>query len=176
LSARAPAFVAEPALRVRSTARGGARLEAVQLLPRDRATVFDFFSDAFRLEALTPPWLHFTVLTPRPIAIAAGTRIDYRLRLHGVPIRWQSRISVWEPPLRFVDEQARGPYRRWRHEHVFEDVPEGTLCRDVVDYAVWGGRWIDFALVRRDLRSIFAFRRRVLEAVFASAAGGPGAR
>lgn len=109
----------------RSPAGHGFRLEAVQFLPRPRAEVFQFFSDAFQLETLTPGWLHFSVLTPAPICISAGTLIDYRLRLHGLPVRWQSRISVWEPPLRFVDEQTRGPYRRWHHEHAFEAVDGG---------------------------------------------------
>jgi ligand-binding SRPBCC domain-containing protein len=144
----------------------GMRLEAVQFLPARRPRVFDFFSDAFQLETLTPPWLHFSVLTPAPIPIAAGTLIDYRLRLHGVPIRWQSRICLWEPPFRFVDEQTRGPYRRWYHEHVFEDVPGGTICRDIVDYAVPGGWLMDRLLVRTDIARIFRFRMLKLKELF----------
>lgn len=140
----------------------GSRLETAQLLPRSRERVFEFFADAFQLEALTPPWLRFKVLTPAPIQIAAGTRIDYRLRLRGIPIRWQSSISVWDPPRRFVDEQIRGPYRRWRHEHVFEEVAGGVLCRDVVDYAVLGGSLVDALFVRPDLRRIFRFRQQRL--------------
>jgi len=141
---------------------GGTRLEAAQWLPVPRDRVFEFFSDAFQLEAITPPWLNFKVLTAAPIHIASGTRIDYRLRLHGIPLRWQSRISVWEPGYRFVDEQMRGPYRRWHHEHLFEDAEGGTLCRDVVDYSVWGGKLIDRLLVRPDVLRIFAYRQRRL--------------
>ena len=148
----------------------GFRLEAIQLLSQPRDVVFEFFSDAFQLETLTPPWLNFCVLTPAPIRIAAGTLIDYRLRLHGVPIRWQSRICVWEPPFRFVDEQTRGPYRRWHHEHTFEPVDGGTLCRDIVDYAVPGGRLIDAIFIRHDLRKIFLFRLRRLAELLASPA------
>jgi ligand-binding SRPBCC domain-containing protein len=144
----------------------GSRLEASQLLPYPRDQVFEFFSDASNLQSLTPAWLHFSVITPPPLHIAAGTRIDYRLRLHGVPFCWQSRISVWEPPLRFVDEQTRGPYRRWRHEHIFEAVEGGTLCHDLVDYAVYGGSLIDALFVRRDLFKIFAFRRSKLRELF----------
>ena len=99
---------------------GGYRLEAVQFLPQPRERVFALFADAFELERLTPPWLSFSVLTPAPIQIAAGTIVDYRLKLHGLPIRWQSVISEWEPPARFVDRQLRGPYRRWNHEHRLE--------------------------------------------------------
>jgi ligand-binding SRPBCC domain-containing protein len=138
----------------------------VQLLAERRDRVFALFSDAFRLETLTPPWLQFAVLTPRPIHMGKGTRIDYRMRLHGVPFRWQSRIDVWEPPLRFVDEQTRGPYRRWRHEHVFEEVVGGAICRDIVDYAVPGGWLIERLFVRNNLLKIFEFRQRMLEQVF----------
>jgi ligand-binding SRPBCC domain-containing protein len=128
--------------------------------------VFDFFSDAFQLETITPPWLQFAVLTLAPIRIEAGTIIDYRLRLRGVPIRWQSRISVWEPPRHFVDEQTRGPYRRWRHQHIFEVVDGGTLCRDIVDYAVPGGWLIDALVVRHDVLKIFSFRQTKLRELF----------
>lgn len=140
----------------------GSRLEALQFLPQPVERVFEFFSDAFQLEKLTPGWLRFSVLTKPPIRLEAGTLIDYRLRLHGLPLRWQSCISVWEPPVRFVDEQVRGPYRRWHHEHRFEPVEGGTLCRDLVDYQVWGGSLVDRLLVRRDLRTIFAYRQHVL--------------
>jgi ligand-binding SRPBCC domain-containing protein len=144
----------------------GFRLETVQILRQPIDRIFEFFADAFQLETLTPRWLRFIVLTPAPIVIRAGTLIDYRLRLHGIPVRWQSRISVWEPPFRFVDEQVRGPYRRWHHEHVFESTEQGTRCRDIVDYEVPGGRLIDNWLVRPDLLKIFAYRQQRLRELF----------
>src|SRR5215210_6454688 len=100
-------------------------------LARPRDEVFRFFSDAANLDALTPPWLHFEVLTP-DVVLRPGARIDYRLRLYGVPFRWQSEITRWEPPTLFVDEQRRGPYRRWIHTHTFSDERGGTLVRDAV--------------------------------------------
>ena len=115
------------------------RLQAEIWVPQPREEVFDFFADAFNLEAITPPWLNFSVKTPAPIAMETGTLIDYRLRLHGIPITWRTLISVWEPPFRFVDQQLRGPYRLWHHEHTFEELDGGTLVRDTVDYAVPGG-------------------------------------
>lgn len=128
--------------------------------------VFPFFSDARNLELLTPPWLRFEVLTSGDIAMAPGTLIDYRLRLHGLPLRWQSEITAFEPPVRFVDEQRRGPYRRWVHTHTFEPSRGGTLARDHVEYAVPGGALTNRLFVRPDLDRIFAFRRRVLQALF----------
>jgi ligand-binding SRPBCC domain-containing protein len=144
----------------------GFRLETTLWLPQSREQLFEFFADAFQLQTITPAWLHFVVLTPPPIHIGPGTLIDYRLRLHGIPIRWRTRISVWEPCQRFVDEQIRGPYRRWHHEHTFDARKGGTLCRDIVDYSVWGGRAIDALLVRRDLLAIFGFRQRKLQELF----------
>ena len=135
-------------------------------LPRPRAEVFPFFAEAGNLEAITPPWLRFRVLTPGPLEMRRGALIDYRLRLRGVPIRWRTEITAWEPPDRFVDEQVRGPYRLWVHEHTFEPETrggiEGTRVRDHVRYAVPGGALVDALFVRREVAAIFAFRQRVL--------------
>lgn len=138
-------------------------------LPRRREEVFPFFAEAANLEAITPPWLHFRVLTPRPIEMRAGTLIDYRLRVHGIPLRWRSEISVWDPPHRFVDEQRRGPYALWHHEHLFEEKDGGTLCTDVVRYAAPGGpfrRWIERLWVGPDVQRIFRYREARLKELF----------
>lgn len=124
--------------------------------------MFAFFADAANLQRLTPPFLRFEILTPSPIAMRAGAEIDYRLRVHGLPIRWRTRIESWQAERRFVDVQLRGPYRLWHHTHEFEEVAGGTLCRDVVRYAVPGGRIVERLFVRRDIEEIFDFRRRVL--------------
>ena len=138
------------------------------VLPEPLAEVFPFFAEARNLEVLTPDWLHFDVLTPLPITMMEGLKIDYRLRLRRMPIRWQSEITQWEPPNRFVDEQTRGPYRLWVHEHRFEERTGGTLVEDRVQYAVRGGWLVDRLLVRRDLRRIFAYRREKLREIFGS--------
>jgi ligand-binding SRPBCC domain-containing protein len=133
-----------------------------QILPGDPDDVFAFFADAANLEAITPPWLRFRIATPGPVAMAAGTLIEYRLALHRVPIRWLTRIEIWEPGVRFVDLQVRGPYRRWHHTHSFEAHAEGTLVRDTVRYALpLGalGRAAHRLFVRRDLERIFDFRQ-----------------
>jgi ligand-binding SRPBCC domain-containing protein len=150
----------------RSPTCRGFRLENRLFLPQPRERVFAFFADAMQLQHITPEWLHFSVLTPPPICIAQGTILDYQLRLHGMPLRWQSCISAWQPPERFVDEQLRGPYRRWHHEHLFTEVDGGTLCRDVVDYEVYGGRLVHSLLVRADLLRIFDFRQSKLCEIF----------
>lgn len=118
--------------------------------------------DAGNLEKLTPPWLHFHVLTPLPVEMQVGVRIDYQLRVRGVPLRWQSEITAWEQDHRFVDEQRRGPYRVWRHEHLFERCGGGTRVIDHVRYAVHFDFLIHGWLVRPDVERIFAFRRKKL--------------
>jgi ligand-binding SRPBCC domain-containing protein len=135
-------------------------------LRRKPEEVFGFFCDVCNLQTITPAWLDFRVLTTLPIEMKTGARIDYRLRVHGLPMRWQSEITIWEPPHRFVDEQRRGPYRLWIHEHRFESNAEGTLCKDFVRYAVPGGRLMEWLFVRRDIERIFAFRRKKLLEIF----------
>ena len=132
--------------------------------------VFSFFADAYNLELLTPPWLSFQVLTPGPIMMQVGTRIDYRLRVHGLPIRWQSEITAWEPPHRFVDELRRAPYRLWIHEHRFQEVENCTLAMDEVHYAVPGGSVVNRVLVEPDLRRIFEHRQHQLQRIFGATA------
>jgi ligand-binding SRPBCC domain-containing protein len=139
---------------------------------RPRSEVFEFFSDPGNLELLTPPWLRFRILSPRPMEMRPGLRIDYRIRLHGLPLRWRSEITVWEPPARFVDEQLRGPYRRWIHEHRFVERDGGTEVVDLVRYAVPGGRWVERFLVAPDLLRIFDHRQmRIAELLGRGAAG-----
>jgi ligand-binding SRPBCC domain-containing protein len=134
-------------------------------LPRPVSEIFAFFSDAANLQTITPPWVNFEILTPQPITLRRGALIDYRLRIHALPVRWQTEITAWEPPHRFVDEQKRGPYRQWIHEHRFTAHNGGTQCSDAVRYAVLGGDVINRLFVRRDVEKIFAFRRHKLEEI-----------
>jgi hypothetical protein len=148
---------------------GAYRLETELWLPRPLDHVFAFFSDPFRLEDITPPWLQFHVLTPGPVVLQAGSLLDYRLRWHGLPLRWRSEIAVWEPPVCFVDRQVIGPYRLWYHEHVFRREGEGTRIIDRVDYAVPGGALVHWCGVRGDLRRIFEYRSRRLRELLGAA-------
>jgi ligand-binding SRPBCC domain-containing protein len=136
-------------------------LEREQVVKRPLGEVFEFFARVENLERITPPWLSFRVLTPGPTEVRAGTLIDYRLRLHGLPVRWTSRIELWEEERRFVDEQVHGPYRFWRHLHEFVPLRSGTCVRDRVEYALplgWLGDLLGRPLVRRDLARIFDYR------------------
>lgn len=150
----------------------GYRLHAEMVVPLGRAEVFDFFADAQQLERITPPWLNFNILTPMPIEMGQGALLDYKIRLHYIPIYWRTRICTWEPNVRFVDEQLRGPYKRWYHEHTFEDVDGGTLVRDDVHYIPRGGSLLHRWMVRPDLEKIFQFRQDRLFEIFSENVSG----
>jgi ligand-binding SRPBCC domain-containing protein len=137
-------------------------LRREQVLDVGAEALFAFFADAANLEAITPPLLRFELVTPSPIAMGVGTFIQYRLRLRGVPVRWDTLIQAWEPPHRFVDVQVRGPYRLWHHTHEVEPLgTDRSLMRDTVRYAIgFGplGAAAHHLVVRRDLQTIFAYR------------------
>ncbi len=135
-------------------------------LPREE--VFAYFADAGNLERITPPALRFHIVTPQPIELQQGTLIDYELSMHGLPMKWQTEISLWEPPFKFVDRQLRGPYRQWIHTHTFTELtPEQTLIEDEVRYRLPLEPLGDIAyfLVSRELEYIFDFRQTAVEQI-----------
>ena len=136
-----------------------------QLVPRPVGDVFEFFSQARNLERITPSWLQFALLAD-PGPLGAGSLIEYRLRVHGVPLRWVSRIEEWEAGRGFVDRQLRGPYRFWHHRHEFVACGDATVVRDHVRYALPFGR-LGHPFVRHDLDRIFDFRRATVARLFA---------
>jgi len=149
------------------------RLERSQFVPLPREDAFAFFADAHNLEALTPPWLGFRIATPEPIAMHAGTTIEYVLSMHRVPVHWRTEIVEWTPGRRFVDRQLNGPFRLWEHTHAFEERDGGTLIHDTVLYRMPYGPFGAIAhrvLVARDLDRIFDYRREAVERLL----GGQG--
>jgi ligand-binding SRPBCC domain-containing protein len=147
-------------------------------LPLDK--VFAFFEKPENLATITPPWLGFRTLTPSPIVMKRGAEFEYRIRVMGVRMRWRSLISDYQPPVRFVDEQVKGPYAYWHHTHTFSEAGNGTLVGDEVRYALpFGviGRMARTLFVARQLEDIFAYRSRVIKEMFsqggAHAQAGP---
>lgn len=147
------------------------RLSCSQRVPADLETVFGFFAEPNNLERLTPGFLQFRTQRLPETPLRTASLIDYRLQLHGVPVWWRTRIEDWSPPLRFIDVQVRGPFRRWRHLHEFSAVGGETLVTDTVLYDVYCRRlyatralgWID-----SDLRRIFVHRQTQIARIFAS--------
>ena len=142
-------------------------------LPARRDEVFPFFAEARNLEIITPKWLNFEVLTPEPVTMCAGALIDYRIRIHGMPVRWRTKIAEWNPPHCFVDVQLRGPYTLWHHTHTFEEQCNGTLCIDHVRYRPRGGLLMNWLFVRRDVERIFKCRSERLARHFRENPGSP---
>ncbi len=138
-----------------------------QLVPVRRAEAFAFFSTPSNLEAITPPWLQFRITHQSTPELRAGTELTYRLRIHGVPATWRSRIEEWRPNEQFADVQLKVPYAAWRHTHSFHDSGVGTLIRDRVVYRLPLGRLgqsLGGRFVASDVEKIFAYRAaKILE-------------
>ncbi len=144
-------------------------LERTQIIDAPRERVFEFFADAGNLERITPPELNFHIITPQPFEIFKGANIDYRLKLHGIPINWKTEITGWNPPFDFVDSALKSPYKQWIHLHTFETGENGeTIMNDVVRYRLKFEPLGDLAhwYVKRELNYIFDYRYRVIEDIF----------
>ncbi|MGE4133798.1 MAG: TIGR01777 family oxidoreductase [Bdellovibrionales bacterium] len=142
-----------------------------QFVPRTPKQVFPFFSRAENLEILTPPFLNFKIVAKSSEEIQTGTLIDYRLRVHGVPISWRTLIQDWIPDKQFVDEQLKGPYSKWHHVHSFDSVVGGCLLRDEVTYRVPAhllGKLALTGFILKDVKQIFSYRQKKIEELVAS--------
>ena len=147
------------------TARSIWRLECEMTAPVAIERAFALFEDPYNLGKVTPPWLNFRIVTRQRISMARGAEIDYTIRWLGLPVKWRTLITDYEPPKLFVDQQIRGPYRLWRHRHEFREAPGGTVISDLVDYRLPFGFLGDLAhvlVVRRQLIDIFRFRQRAI--------------
>ena len=144
------------------------RLEALCEIARPRDEVFPFFADASNLERITPSAVRFRIITPMPIEMRRGAIINYALRIKGIPIRWTTEITEWDPPNRFADTQRKGPYKLWEHVHEFEESDDGasTIMRDVVRYTPRGGALTNRLFVERDVRRIFEHRNATIAELF----------
>ncbi len=144
------------------------KLTTTTFIPESLERVFAFFSQAENLGKITPQWLKFQLVSPVP-EMEVGARFEYKLTIHYLPVRWLTEISAWEPPLRFLDRQIKGPYREWIHEHRFESTDSGTLMTDTVHYRLplgWLGSLAHWWFVRRDVENIFHYRNEVILQLF----------
>lgn len=141
------------------------RLIFEQYIPKKRKELFPFFSVETNLEELTPPSLNFKVVNKTSEKIHEGTELSYKLKVHGIPLDWTSKIINWNPSEGFSDTQIKGPYKKWHHEHLFQDLGEGCLMRDIITYQLpmgWLGEVLGSYLVKKDLKKIFDYRRKVI--------------
>lgn len=144
-------------------------LRKQQFVPRQLREVFPFFERPENLALITPSWLGLRMLTPSPIQMQEGTVIEYSIKVMGIRARWKSRISVYDPPCAFADEQLEGPYTFWHHTHRFIEVDGGTLLADEIRYSMpFGilGQIVHSLIVRKQLQRIFNCRARAIEQMF----------
>ena len=143
-------------------------LERTQIIDLPREQVFDFFADAVNLERITPPELNFHTLTPQTIDIKQGCLIDYQLKLRGIPIKWKTEITEWNPPFDFVDSALKSPYKQWIHLHKFTVGENGeTIMEDIVRYRLPFEPFGDVAhwYVKRELKYIFDYRKKIVDEI-----------
>ena len=149
------------------------RLRREQVIELPLAEVFEFFSSARNLQKVTPAALRFEFLEEPPAEVEVGSLIRYRLRIGGIPVKWVTRIAEWDPPHRFADDQASGPYAYWHHVHSFRELEPGrTLMTDEVDYEVPLGPLGEIArvvFVDRQLAQVFGYRQRAFAAILEGA-------
>jgi ligand-binding SRPBCC domain-containing protein len=147
-------------------------LQREQYVPRELEQIFPFFERPENLALITPPQLEFRLLTPSPVKMEQGRVIDYTIRLFGIPVRWRSLISHYDPPHCFVDEQLQGPYSFWHHTHRFLERGSGTLLCDEVRFAMPLylpppiGALMHEAYLGPMLKLIFDYRRDLFENFF----------
>jgi len=141
-----------------------------QFIPLPREKVFHFFSEAKNLERITPDFLQFNIVGMNTEKVEKNTKITYRLKLHGIPFGWLTDIAVWDPPFRFVDNQLKGPYQLWYHEHAFEELAGGTLMRDWVRFRLPLGKagMVGLPKVLNDVGRIFAYRTEIIDEILLS--------
>ena len=144
-------------------------LNRKQIVPGNISDVFKFFENPLNLEKITPPWLHFRVLSSTDTQVHLGTKISYRLYWQVFPLSWSSEISEYRQDVFFADEMTRGPYRSWYHRHLFRSVEGSVEMTDTVQYSLpLGpiGNLVHAIIIRQQLESIFDYRKQAIEEIF----------
>jgi len=142
-----------------------------QFVKTDLQTCWDFFSSPANLKRITPSYMGFDVKTEVPAQMYEGLIIAYTVKpLLGIPVEWVTEITHVKDKSFFVDEQRKGPYTMWHHEHHFKEVDGGVEMTDIVSYIIplgFLGKIVQPFLVQPKLEEIFAYRFKIVEEVFA---------
>lgn len=144
-------------------------LQKETIIARPVKEIFEFFTNAENLNIITPSFIGFKILTNLPIKMMKGTLIEYRIKLNGIPVKWKTEITKWDPPYLFEDTQIKGPYKIWIHEHKFEELGQKTLMTDTVKYLSYGGL-LEFIpnilFVKNNVKKIFDYREMKIHEIF----------
>lgn len=146
------------------------QLKRTQFIHADLQTCWDYFSSPVNLRVITPNYVDFKVHTTVPETLYEGLIIRYTIRpILGVPLNWISEIKTIREGNYFIDEQRRGPYGMWHHEHHFKEVEGGVEMTDLIAYCMpfgFIGRFFHWLFIRKQLESIFDYRFRKVEELF----------
>jgi len=147
-------------------------INRTQQLPVSIEKAWDFFTSPLNLSIITPPEMKFKILSPfnEGDKIYEGMLIDYYVSpLFHIPLRWQTEITKVEPLKFFIDEQRKGPYAFWHHEHHFREMNDGVEMTDVVQWKVpvgFIGDLLNAIIIQKKVESIFSFREKKLIELF----------
>lgn len=147
------------------------RLVQEQFLPITLEEAWDFFATPKNLNEVTPEGLDFVITSDVPEKMYEGLIITYKIKpMFNIPVSWMTEITHIREMEYFVDEQRKGPYHIWHHEHHFKAVDGGVLMTDILYYDV--GKWIfgwiaGHLFVHAKVREIFEFRKKALDDYFA---------
>lgn len=144
-------------------------IEQEQIINKKLEDIFPFFTNPDNLSAITPSWLKFTIKKKSTNNMKENAEFIYTIKFHGIPMFWQTKITKFEPPYLFVDEQLIGPYKTWIHTHTFEEKGNTTIIRDRVEYDLFG--WflksaIHKLFIKNTIKKIFEYRKTVLGEYF----------
>jgi ligand-binding SRPBCC domain-containing protein len=146
------------------------QIKRTQLVKTDIETCWTFFSSPKNLKIITPDYMGFNTLTEVPEKMYEGLMIEYKVTpLLNIPLSWITEIKTVKENQFFVDEQRKGPYKIWHHEHHFKEVEGGVEMTDIVSYELplgFLGRMMHPILVKSKLEEIFAYRFKKVEELF----------
>lgn len=146
------------------------QLKRTQFVKTDLDTCWKFFSSPQNLQVITPDYMGFDVLTPLPKKMYEGLMVAYKVKpLLGIPVKWITEIKYVHDKKYFVDEQRKGPYKIWHHEHHFKAVDGGVEMTDIVSYELplgFLGRLAHPFIVKKKLDEIFDYRLKKVDELF----------
>jgi ligand-binding SRPBCC domain-containing protein len=156
-------------------------VKSIQKIPAASEQVWDFFSGHANLQMITPPYMKFIVISQHgDEKLYTGQMIEYKVSpVLGIPLYWKTEIKNVNRPAYFIDEQRKGPYKLWQHQHLFKMIEGGVEMTDIVRYEnpLWViGELANVLFIKRKLRDIFEFRYHKIEEIFGKWPGGQGMR
>lgn len=153
------------------------QLKSIQKIPVSLEKAWEYFSNPHNLLSITPPFLQLKMTNELfGDEVYAGQVMTYKVKpMFGIPLSWMTEITHMEPLKLFVDEQRKGPYRLWHHQHHFNAIEGGVEMTDLVHYSLpFGilGTLANTVTVKNQLKEIFTYRYFKINEIFGDWPGG----